>query len=63
MIKPIDAKSKLPDGTEIHGIQGIKDYILEFKRNISQNRWLKISSLMPLDVMLVLPMSKKLIIL
>ena len=31
--KPIDAKSKLPDGTEIDGIQGIKDYILEFKKN------------------------------
>ncbi len=31
--KPIDAKSKLPDGTEIDGIQGIKDYILELKKD------------------------------
>ena len=31
--KPIDAKSKLPDGTEILGIQGIKDYILELKKD------------------------------
>ena len=31
--KPIDAKSKLPDGTEIEGIQGIKDYILELKKD------------------------------
>jgi hypothetical protein len=30
--KPIDVKSKLPDGTEITGIQGIKDYILELKK-------------------------------
>lgn len=31
--KPIDSKSKLPDGTEIEGIQGIKDYILELKKD------------------------------
>ena len=31
--KPIDAKSKLPDGTEIDGIQGIKDYIIELKKD------------------------------
>ena len=31
--KPIDAKSILPDGTEIQGIQGIKDYILELKKD------------------------------
>ena len=30
--KPIDVKSKLPDGTEVFGIQGIKDYILELKK-------------------------------
>ena len=30
--KPIDAKSKLPDGTEVEGIQGIKDYILNLKK-------------------------------
>ena len=30
--KPIDVKSKLPDGTEVIGIQGIKDYILELKK-------------------------------
>ena len=30
--KPIDSKSKLPDGTEVEGIQGIKDYILELKK-------------------------------
>ena len=31
--KPIDAKSTLPDGTEIEGIEGIKDYILELKKD------------------------------
>ncbi|MDN3663841.1 DUF1592 domain-containing protein [Algibacter miyuki] len=30
--KPIDVKSKLPDGTEIEGVQGIKDYILRLKQ-------------------------------
>ncbi|MDA9250624.1 DUF1592 domain-containing protein [Flavobacteriaceae bacterium] len=30
--KPIDSKSKLPDGTEVEGIEGIKDYILELKK-------------------------------
>ncbi|MBJ6366512.1 DUF1592 domain-containing protein [Snuella sedimenti] len=30
--KPIDSKSKLPDGTEVEGIQGIKDYILRLKK-------------------------------
>lgn len=30
--KPIDSKSKLPDGTEVEGVQGIKDYILELKK-------------------------------
>ncbi|SNZ01065.1 DUF1592 domain-containing protein [Flagellimonas pacifica] len=30
--KSIDTKSKLPDGTEVEGIQGIKDYILELKK-------------------------------
>ena len=31
--KPIDSKSKLPDGTEVEGIQGIKDYILSLKKD------------------------------
>jgi hypothetical protein len=31
--KPIDAKSTLPDGTKIEGIEGIKDYILELKKD------------------------------
>lgn len=31
--KPIDVKSNLPDGTEVTGIQGIKDYILELKKD------------------------------
>lgn len=31
--KPIDVKSKLPDGTEIEGVQGIKDYILRMKQD------------------------------
>jgi len=31
--KPIDATSKLPDGTEVEGIEGIKEYILNLKRN------------------------------
>ena len=31
--KPIDAKSTLPDGTEIEGIEGIKDYLLELKKD------------------------------
>jgi hypothetical protein len=30
--KPIDVKSKLPDGTEVIGVQGIKNYILELKK-------------------------------
>jgi uncharacterized membrane protein len=30
--KVIDTKSKLPDGTEIDGIQGIKTYILDLKK-------------------------------
>jgi uncharacterized membrane protein len=30
--KPIDVKSKLPDGIEVVGIQGIKDYILKLKK-------------------------------
>ncbi len=29
--KPIDSKSVLPDGNEVDGIQGMKDYILKFK--------------------------------
>lgn len=29
----IDAKSQLPDGTEVIGIEGIKDYILQFKKD------------------------------
>jgi len=29
--KPIDAKSILPDGVEVEGVQGIKDYILKYK--------------------------------
>ena len=28
--KPIDSKSVLPDGNEVDGIQGMKDYILKF---------------------------------
>ncbi|WP_299547290.1 DUF1592 domain-containing protein [Seonamhaeicola sp.] len=31
--RPIDSKSKLPDGTEVDGIQGIKEYILSLKRD------------------------------
>lgn len=31
--KPIDAVSELPDGTTIDGVQGIKDYIRNFKRD------------------------------
>ena len=31
--KSIDSKSVLPDGTEIEGIQGIKDYILKLKKD------------------------------
>jgi hypothetical protein len=31
--KTIDSKSILPDGTEIEGIQGIKDYILKLKKD------------------------------
>jgi|GEM_PF-380224 len=31
--KPIDATSKLPDGTEVEGIEGIKEYILNLKRD------------------------------
>lgn len=31
--KPIDVKSELPDGTEIEGIQGIKEYILKLKKD------------------------------
>ncbi|MEO0508531.1 MAG: DUF1592 domain-containing protein [Verrucomicrobiota bacterium] len=30
--KPVDAASKLPDGTEIEGIEGIKNYIMEDRR-------------------------------
>lgn len=30
--KPIDTKSKLPDGTEVEGVQGIKDYIIRMKQ-------------------------------
>ena len=30
--KLIDSKSKLPDGTEVEGIRGIKDYILKLKK-------------------------------
>ena len=30
--KPIDVKSILPDGTEVVGIQGIKEYILALKK-------------------------------
>lgn len=30
--KPIDSKSKLPDGTEVEGVQGIKHYILTLKK-------------------------------
>jgi hypothetical protein len=30
--KPIDSNSKLPDGTEVEGIEGIKEYILNLKR-------------------------------
>jgi uncharacterized membrane protein len=30
--KPIDSKSVLPDGTEVEGVQGIKDYILKLKQ-------------------------------
>lgn len=30
--KAIDSKSTLPDGTEVQGIQGIKEYILEMKK-------------------------------
>jgi len=29
----IDAKSQLPDGTEVIGVEGIKDYILQFKKD------------------------------
>lgn len=29
--KPIDSKSTLPDGTEVEGVQGIKNYILKLK--------------------------------
>ncbi|WP_242202323.1 DUF1592 domain-containing protein [Aestuariivivens insulae] len=31
--KPIDSKSKLPDGTEVEGVRGIKDYILKLKKD------------------------------
>jgi len=31
--KIIDTKSKLPDGTEVDGIDGIKDYILDLKKD------------------------------
>ena len=31
--KPIDSRSKLPDGTEINGIEGIKEYILDLKKD------------------------------
>ena len=31
--KIIDTKSKLPDGTEVDGIEGIKDYILDLKKD------------------------------
>ena len=31
--KPIDSKSKLPDGTEIEGMEGIKEYILDLKKD------------------------------
>ncbi|KAA5823672.1 DUF1592 domain-containing protein [Algibacter amylolyticus] len=30
--KPIDTKSQLPDGTEVEGVQGIKDYIIRMKK-------------------------------
>ncbi|WP_139957008.1 DUF1592 domain-containing protein [Flavicella sediminum] len=30
--KPVDSKSKLPDGTEVIGVQGIKSYILSKKK-------------------------------
>ena len=30
--KTIDSKSTLPDGTEVQGIQGIKEYILDMKK-------------------------------
>lgn len=30
--KPIDSYSKLPDGTEVEGVQGIKEYILDLKK-------------------------------
>lgn len=31
--RPIDSRSKLPDGVEVDGIQGIKEYILSLKRD------------------------------
>ena len=31
--KSIDSRSKLPDGTEVHGIEGIKEYILDLKKD------------------------------
>ncbi len=31
--KPIDSRSKLPDGVEVQGIEGIKEYILELKKD------------------------------
>ena len=31
--KPVDSKSKLPDGTSVEGIEGIKDYILKLKKD------------------------------
>ena len=31
--KSIDSKSILPDGTEIEGVEGIKEYILKLKKD------------------------------
>ncbi|MGB0371921.1 MAG: DUF1592 domain-containing protein [Opitutales bacterium] len=31
--KPVDAKSQLPDGTEVEGVSGIKQYILEQRQD------------------------------
>ena len=44
--KLIDAKSELPDGSMVEGIDGIKDYILDLREIISQSHWLKIYLLM-----------------
>ena len=37
--KPVDAATKLPDGTEVEGVEGIKQYILESRTDHPRRLW------------------------